>query len=52
MPLLGGFAIGALAATAISSGGSAGAAVPDRFGFVLWSGGGVVGTGTTPAGAH
>jgi hypothetical protein len=48
--LVGGFAAGALAATALSSAGAAGAAVPDRFGFVLWSGGTVVGTGTTPAG--
>ena len=47
--LAGGLAVGALAATAISGGGSAGAAVPDRFGFVLWTGT-VVGSGTTPAG--
>lgn len=45
-----GLAAGALAATVISGAGSAGAAVPDRFGFVLYSGGVVVGSGTTPAG--
>ena len=45
--LAGGLAVGALVATALSS-GSAGAAVPDRFGFVLWNGA-VVASGTTPA---
>ncbi len=47
--LAGGLAVGALAVTAISSIGSANAAVPDRYGFVLWSGGTIVGSGTTPA---
>src|SRR5919107_597996 len=45
--LAGGLTVGALAATVLSS-GSAGAAVPDRFGFVLWNGA-VVGSGTAPA---
>ncbi len=48
--LAGALALGALAATAVTGGGSAAAAAPDRFGFVLYSGGAVVGTGTTPAG--
>ena len=43
-----GLTVVALVATAVSSSGSAGAAVPDRFGFVLWNGA-VVASGTTPA---
>lgn len=49
--LAGGLAIGCLtmtAVTAIAGTSSAGAAVPDRFAFVLFNGG-VVATGTTPA---
>jgi hypothetical protein len=46
--LAGGLTVVALAATAVSVRGSAGAAVPDRFGFVLWNGA-VVASGTTPA---
>lgn len=46
--LASGLAVGALAVAAVSSIGSAGAAVPDRFGFVLWTGA-VDPTGTTPA---
>jgi len=45
--LAGGLTVGALVATVVSS-SSAGAAVPDRFGFVLWNGA-VVASGTTPA---
>jgi len=44
-----GLTAGALAATVVSAGGSAAAAAPDRFGFVLWNGA-VVASGTTPAG--
>lgn len=47
--LVGGLAVGALAATMISGGDAAGAIAPNRFGFVLWTGS-VVGSGTTPAG--
>lgn len=48
--LAGGLAIGCLALTAVTAvAAPAGAAVPDRYGFVLWNGA-VVGTGTTPAG--
>jgi len=47
--LIVGLAVAALAATVLSAGGSAGAAVPDKFAFVLYNGG-VVGSGTTPAG--
>lgn len=43
-------ATGILAVTAVSGAGSAGAAVPDRFGFVLWNGSAVDPSGTTPAG--
>ncbi|HEU5271167.1 MAG TPA: hypothetical protein VFU36_14670 [Jatrophihabitans sp.] len=43
-------ATGILALTAVSVAGPAGAAVPDRFGFVLWNGTAVDPTGTTPAG--
>jgi len=43
-------ATGILAVTAVSGAGSAGAAVPDRFGFVLWNGSAVDPTGTTPTG--
>ena len=46
--LAGGLAVGTLAFTAVGGVGSAGAAVPDRFGFVLWTGA-VDPTGTTPA---
>lgn len=49
--LAGGLAAGALVATAVCSSGSAGAAVPDGFGFVLWNGTAVDPTGTTPAGS-
>jgi len=49
--LAGALTAGALAATVVSSNSSASAAVPDRFGFVLYSGGAVVGSGTTPAGS-
>jgi hypothetical protein len=45
--LAGALSLGALAATVVS--GNAAAAVPDRFAFVLYSGGAVVGSGTTPA---
>lgn len=48
--LAAGLSVGVLAATVVSVGGPAGAAVPDRFGFVLWNGA-VVGSGTTPAGS-
>src|SRR5215218_8348736 len=47
--LAGGLVVGTVAATVVGASGSAGAAVPDRFGFVLWNGA-VVGSGTTPAG--
>ena len=49
--LAGGLAIGCLTMTAVAAvagAGSAGAAVPDRYGFVLWNGA-VIGSGTTPA---
>jgi hypothetical protein len=39
----------ALGASVVSGGGSAAAAAPDRFGFVLWNGA-VVASGTSPAG--
>lgn len=45
-----GLSLAALVAAMVSAVGSAGAAVPDRFGFVLYNGGVVVGSGTTPAG--
>lgn len=48
--LAGAVAVAAVAATAVTASGSATAAVPDKFGFVLYSGGAVVGSGTTPAG--
>jgi len=48
--LLGGLAVAALAAGAASGPGAASAAVPDQFGFVLWNGGAVDPTGTTPPG--
>ncbi len=43
-----GLAVGALAATVLSGGGTAGAATANRYGFVLWTGS-VVGSGTTPS---
>ena len=43
-------AVGALVAATLSSVGSAGAAVPNGFGFVLWNGSAVDPSGTTPAG--
>jgi hypothetical protein len=46
--LAGGLAVGCTVMTAVTAVSVAGAAVPDRFGFVLWNGA-VVGTGTTPA---
>jgi hypothetical protein len=46
--LASGLAIAGLAVAAVGNVGSAGAAVPDRFGFVLWTGA-VVPSGTTPA---
>jgi hypothetical protein len=47
--LASGLAIGCLAVAAVTAvAGPVGAAVPDRYGFVLWNGA-VVGTGTTPA---
>ncbi|HST50270.1 hypothetical protein [Jatrophihabitans sp.] len=49
-PLAVGLSLAALAAPLVSTAGPAGAAVPDRFAFVLYSGGAVVGSGTTPAG--
>jgi len=48
--LAAGLSAAALVTGTITAAGPAAAAVPDRFGFVLYSGGAVVGSGTTPAG--
>ena len=42
-------AVAMVSLVATSTTGRAQAAVPDRFGYVLWNGGAVIGSGTTPA---